>query len=67
MNLIRWDVYIDPKTNKVKRIFMVKEVDKTKSLQLTWVSNQWCKIVSIVTDGNGVSKIEKEEKFILDF
>ena len=67
MKLIHWDVYIDPKSNKVKRIYLVKEIDKTKTLQLTWISNQWCKIVSIVTDEKGVSKIEKEEKFILDF
>ena len=67
MKLKRWDIYIDPKTNNVKRIYMVKEIDETKTLQLTWVSNQWCKIVSIVTDEMGVSKIEKEEKFILDF
>lgn len=67
MKLTHWDVYIDPKSNKVKRVYMVKDVDKTKILQLTWISNQWCKIVSIVTDKKGESKIEKEEKFILDF
>lgn len=67
MKLKRWDIYIDPKSNKVKRIYMVKEIDKTKTLQLTWLSNQWCKIITIVTDEKGVSKIEKEEKFILDF
>lgn len=67
MHLKRWDIYIDPKTSNVKRIYMVKEIDQTKTLQLTWVSRQWCKIVSILTDKNGFSKIEKEEKFILDF
>jgi hypothetical protein len=67
MKLKHWDVYIDPKSNKVKRIYMVKDVDKNKILQLTWISNQWCKITSIVTDEKGESKIEKEEKFILDF
>lgn len=67
MKLTHWDVYVNPKTNKVKRIYMVKEIDKNKTLQLTWLSNQWCKIVSIITDEKGESKIEKEEKFILDF
>lgn len=67
MKLERWDVYIDPKTNKVKRIYMVKEIDKNRSLQLTWLSNQWCKIITLVNNGEGESKIEKEEKFILDF
>lgn len=67
MQLRRWDVYIDPKSNNVKRIYMVKEPGKNKTLQLTWVISKWCKIVTIITDENGASKIEKEEKFILDF
>ena len=67
MKLKHWDVYIDPQSNKVKRIYMVKDVNKNKTLQLTWLTNQWCKIVSIVTNEKGESKIEKEEKFILDF
>ncbi len=67
MKLTHWDVYVNPKTNKVKRIYMVKEVEKNKILQLTWLSNQWCKIITIITDEKGESKIEKEEKFMLDF
>ncbi len=67
MKLIRWDIYIDPKSNKVKRVYMVKEVDANRTLQLTWLSDQWCKIVSIIANEKGESKIEKEEKFILDF
>jgi hypothetical protein len=67
MKLKHWDVYIDPQSGNVKRIYMVKEIDKEKTLQLTWVSNQWCKITSFVTDDKGVMKIEKEEKLIWDF
>jgi hypothetical protein len=67
MKLKHWDVYIDPESNRVKRIYMVKDVSKNKTLQLTWLTNQWCKIVSIITNEKGESKIEKEEKFILDF
>lgn len=67
MQLKHWDVYINPETNKVKRIYMVKEINKNKTLQLTWVNNQWCKILSIITDENGISKIEKEEKLTWDF
>jgi hypothetical protein len=67
MKLTRWDVYIEPEANTIKRIYMVKQVSKTTLLQLTWINNQWCKIVSIVTDEKGVSKIEKEEKIIWDF
>lgn len=67
MQLQHWDVYVDPATNTVKRVYMVKQISKNKTLQLTWVSKQWCKITSIVTDENGVSKIEKEEKIFWDF
>ena len=67
MKLKHWDVYVDPKTSKVKRVYMVKEVDKTKILQLTWVNGQWCKITTISTNANEVMKVEKEEKLIWDF
>lgn len=67
MNLKHWDVYIDPTNGKVKRIYIVKEINKTKMLQLTWLSNQWCKITSIITDQDGTSTIEKEEKITWDF
>jgi hypothetical protein len=67
MKLTRWDVYIDPKTQQVKRIYLVKEIDKNRSLQLTWVNNQWCKITTIVTDAAGHAKVEKEEKYFWGF
>lgn len=67
MHLRHWDVYINPTTNKIKRIYMVKELDKNKTLQLTWVNGQWCKITTITTDEKGISKIEREEKLFWDF
>ena len=67
MTLKHWDVYIDPPSGKVKRIYMVKEISKNKTLQLTWQSRKWCKITSIITDQNGVSSVEKEEKITWDF
>jgi len=50
LQLKRWDVYIDPKKNTIKRIYMVKEINKNstpQTIQLTWKSNQWCKITTI--------------------
>ena len=67
MPLRHWDVYINPANGKVKRIYIVKEISKIKMLQLTWVSKQWCKITSIITDQNGNSSIVKEEKLTWDF
>lgn len=67
MKLRRWDVYIDPETQKVKRVYLVKEMNGGKMLQLTWLSNQWCKITSIITNKNGISKVDKETKIIWAF
>ena len=67
MTLKHWDVYIDPVSGKVKRVYMVKEFSKTKVLQLTWLSRKWCKITTINTDENGISSVEKEEKITWDF
>ncbi len=59
LTLQHWDVYIEPETSKVKRIYMVKHLSTDKQMQLTWVSNQWCKIITI-HNINGTSAIEKE-------
>lgn len=66
MKLVRWDVYIDPDNGSVRRIYLVKEISKNKTLQLTWVVDEWCKIITIITDDKGISNIEKEEKIIWD-
>lgn len=62
-----WDVYIDPATGKVKRLYLVKDAGNRRILQLTWQSNKWCKISTLNTDQNGVISIEKEEKIIWEF
>lgn len=67
MKLRHWDVYVDPKSNKVKRIYLVKQLDKNTMLQLTWVNEQSCKITTIITDASGAMKVAKEEKLIWDF
>ncbi|HNU88820.1 MAG TPA: hypothetical protein PKJ94_11035 [Ferruginibacter sp.] len=67
MKLKRWDVHIDAETDKVRRIYMVKEISPSKTLQLTWQGGKYCKIVSIITDNKGVSSVEREEKITWDF
>ncbi|MBS1510625.1 MAG: hypothetical protein JST86_07295 [Bacteroidetes bacterium] len=58
-----WDVYIDPETQKVKRIYIVKNLNST-ILQLTWQSGEWCKIVTLDKTPDGGSKVIKEEKIV---
>ncbi|MEQ1553401.1 MAG: hypothetical protein ABL929_04430 [Ferruginibacter sp.] len=61
-----WDVYVDAETNKVTRIYLQKNKDSLTTLQLTWQSGKWAKIVTIKTI-NGNSTIEKEEKTAWSF
>ncbi len=52
-----WDVYVDPETNKVRRIYLTKKVDNETELLLTWQSGKWCKIITLKN-----AAIIKEEK-----
>ena len=62
--LTHWDVYIDPETSKIKRVYMTKKSSTNKILQLTWQSNEWCQIITISNNPDGSSKVEKEEKVL---
>lgn len=56
-----WDVYVDPESNKVTRIYMAKTVDPQTELKLFWESGKWCKIITVKKlDGN--ASVIKEEK-----
>lgn len=62
ISFTHWDVYIDPETSKIKRVYLTKKAGENKTLQLTWESNQTSKITTISTAADGSSKVEKEEK-----
>jgi hypothetical protein len=67
IQLIHWDVYVEPETSKVRRVYITKKGDSNKILQLTWQSNKWFKIVTIVSNKDGTSTVEKEEKISWDY
>ncbi len=67
MALQHWDVYIDPETKKVRRIYMVKNAGPDKTIQLTWQGDKWCKISYIANKPDGTSVVEKEIKIIWKF
>jgi hypothetical protein len=62
MKLVHWDVYVNQETGKVKRIYMVKHIDDTKIMQLTWVTDKWFKITTLLDRPDGSSVVVKEEK-----
>lgn len=65
IKITHWDVYMNPETNSIDRIYIVKENDDTTK-QLTWVVNKWYSIRTISQLPNAQPKI-KEEKMIWDF
>jgi hypothetical protein len=67
ITLRHWDVYVDPKSGNIRRVYMVKQLPENKIMQLTWQGDKWCKKVIIVNNPDGSSVVEKEEKISWDF
>jgi hypothetical protein len=70
MQLVHWDVYIDPEAGTVKKVYLVKrkkENSQDKTLQLTWQAGKWCKTTTLINKPGGSSGIEKEEIILWDF
>lgn len=55
MPLLHWDVYIDPKKENVRRVFIRKKISADEEKQLTWQSGKWCKIVTLKTTGTNIA------------
>jgi hypothetical protein len=64
---LHWDVYIDPESNQVQRIYMIKKLDPDTTRQLTWVSDRWCKAISIITRSDGSSYTSDEVTYKWQF
>lgn len=70
INLRHWDIYINPETGNVSKVYIVKEIKEKGvdlTLQLTWQSNKWAKITTLVNKPNGKMELVKDEKFVWDF
>ncbi|HXR83860.1 MAG TPA: hypothetical protein VN722_06100 [Hanamia sp.] len=65
IKLTHWDVYMNPQTNNIERIYMVKETGDT-TIQLTWLVNKSYSIRTIVQEPGKKPKM-KEEKMIWNF
>lgn len=69
LQLRHWDVYVDPQKNTVNRIYLVKKIvsnNITQTMQLTWQSYKWCRIITI-TEAPGKASEIKEETMKWDF
>ena len=56
----KWDVYVDPESQKVDRIFLVKNISDSTIAQLTWIPKSYAKIVII---NNQNSSVVEEKTF----
>lgn len=69
LHISHWDVYMDPQTNSITRVYMVKEKKENSinyTTQLTWVVNKWYSIRTIKEEEGKEPKIN-EVKMIWDF
>lgn len=62
--LKHWDVYVNPESNKVQRIYMLKK-ERDHQVQLTWIAGKQCKMVWI-QDGEKPT-VDKEILLKWDF
>ena len=67
MKLMRWDVYINPETNSVSRVYLVKKMENDKMIQLTWLHGKSSRIVTISNEKEGKSIVETEITIKWDF
>ncbi len=65
IKLSHWDVYMNPQTNNIERIYLVKETPDTTT-QLTWLVNDSYSIRTIIHQPGKEVKI-KEEKMVWNF
>ena len=50
----KWDVYINPESQKVDRIYLVKTISDSSIAQLTWIPNSYAKIVIINNQNSSI-------------
>jgi hypothetical protein len=64
INWKHWDIYIDPETNQIKRIYLVKKINNYKTRQLTWIPRISCRAITINEDIVNHKSTVEDEKII---
>ncbi len=68
--LRHWDVYVDPETGNVMKVYIVKQIkdnNQSYTQQLTWQTNKQAKIVTILIKPDGSMDLVKEVVYTWDF
>lgn len=69
MTLRHWDIYVNPETGNVKRVYILKKMkinNQAYTQQLTWQTGKWAKLVNILDKPDGNSEIQSEIKLVWD-
>ncbi len=61
---LHWDVYVDPETNLVNRIYLVKKLTDSTVQQLTWFTGKNCQIFTI---NNNTSTITEKQHIVWNY
>jgi hypothetical protein len=67
IELRSWNVYIDPTSENVRSIYIekqFKENGQSYTQQLIWTTEKSAKIITILNESNGDTKLLKEQKII---
>jgi hypothetical protein len=70
LSLRHWDIYINPESGNVVKVYIVKQLKNKDGLvtqQLTWKTNKWAMITTLLNKPNDSTQILKEDKFIWNF
>ncbi len=70
LTLRHWDVYVDPETGNVIKVYIVKEIKENNQIftqQLTWQTDKLAKISTILNKPDGNMELLKEVVFIWAF
>lgn len=67
VQLRNWTVYIDPESQKVRSLYIVKEYKENNQSyiqQLTWTTDRSAKITTILNQPDGNTQLLKEQKIV---
>ena len=70
LTILHWDVYINPETGNVTKVYIVKKLAQNNQLltqQLTWQTNKQAKIVTILNKPDGRMELLHEVLLTWDF
>ncbi|MEP7142098.1 MAG: hypothetical protein ABI707_04465 [Ferruginibacter sp.] len=70
ITLRHWDIYVDPETGNVVKVYIVKKIKENNQLftqQLTWQTGKQAKISTILDQPDGNMELIKEVVYIWSF